>query len=357
MQIITKSKDVFQVRVFLGRDQNGKIITKTKTFHCKKKEIKKLAISYEEEVKALNTKQTTITLVNMLKIYLANRTLTPKSYYSIETHYRLYIFPFFSQDQDLKDITLAQGQTFILWLKAKSLANITINSILTSLKTVLNYAVICDILDFNPLAKLSKLPIFRQFKQTLDRDELKKLLELADKNPKYFFLRLAIVTGARPEEYLCLEWTDIDFESGNVKIEKVAVNVGERTIRKGAKNASSVRMIPLDKSTLKILKSRAEASKSKYILPAVKSDNYLAQSSAFCRLQRAAKLCGIEKKVNLYLLRHSHATILIQNGAPISEVSRRLGHANIHTTFSYYVHTTTEGAVKTAKLFGDLMDI
>lgn len=43
---------------------------------------------------------------------------------------------------------------------------------------------------------------------------------------------------------------------------------------------------------------------------------------------------------NYHSLRHTHATMLIENGADIKDVQERLGHANISTTMDAYVHNT-----------------
>lgn len=53
-------------------------------------------------------------------------------------------------------------------------------------------------------------------------------------------------------------------------------------------------------------------------------------------------------------LRHTHATMLIEGGADIKDVQRRLGHADIATTLNTYVHDTEQMQEKTAMLFDQL---
>ena len=52
----------------------------------------------------------------------------------------------------------------------------------------------------------------------------------------------------------------------------------------------------------------------------------------------------IKKDLNLPIkfhdLRHTHATILIENGAPLKAVQARLGHSKLDTTFNIYLHST-----------------
>ena len=43
---------------------------------------------------------------------------------------------------------------------------------------------------------------------------------------------------------------------------------------------------------------------------------------------------------DLHLLRHTHATMLIENGAHVKAVQERLGHQKIETTLQTYVHNT-----------------
>lgn len=54
---------------------------------------------------------------------------------------------------------------------------------------------------------------------------------------------------------------------------------------------------------------------------------------------------------NFHKLRHTHATKLIELGAPIKDVQERLGHSNISTTMNTYVHTTDKMKQTTANLF------
>lgn len=65
--------------------------------------------------------------------------------------------------------------------------------------------------------------------------------------------------------------------------------------------------------------------------------NYGAVNGLFKRL---AKKTGIQ--ATPHLLKHTHATELIQSGWDMAHVQKRLGQTNIQTTINTYVHLTDE---------------
>ncbi|MDU3490987.1 MAG: tyrosine-type recombinase/integrase, partial [Clostridiales bacterium] len=54
---------------------------------------------------------------------------------------------------------------------------------------------------------------------------------------------------------------------------------------------------------------------------------------------------------NFHSLRHTHATMLLANGANVKDVQVRLGHNNIKTTLDIYTHTTEDPKSNTVDIF------
>lgn len=82
----------------------------------------------------------------------------------------------------------------------------------------------------------------------------------------------------------------------------------------------------------------------------VRPDGTMISSDSFkfvCRVVRHE----LHIEFNYHSLRHTHATMLIQAGAPIKDVQTRLGHADIRTTINKYVHDTGAMQDETVEIF------
>lgn len=59
------------------------------------------------------------------------------------------------------------------------------------------------------------------------------------------------------------------------------------------------------------------------------------------RFKSVLKKCGI-RNVNFHLLRHTYATVCIENGFDAKTVSELLGHSNVNITLNRYVHSSLD---------------
>ncbi len=202
----------------------------------------------------------------------------------------------------------------------------------------------------NP-CELCELP--RQEKKEmlcLSPEETKSFLAVAKDN-KWFALFLTVIeTGMRPEEYLGLQWKDIDFEQKYLSVRRAAIG------KKGGgfsftepKTKQSRRKIPISNSVLIVLKShrRNQLEERMKIASDYKNYDLVFASEIGTPLQRKnltdryfkpllkkAKLPNIR----LYDLRHTTATLLLSAGENPKVVSERLGHASIILTLDTYSH-------------------
>ena len=73
-------------------------------------------------------------------------------------------------------------------------------------------------------------------------------------------------------------------------------------------------------------------------------------------MKYVSKVVNYELNIDFkfHSLRHTHATLLIQNGANIKDVQNRLGHASVETTLDTYTHSTEDSSKNTVDLFEKL---
>ncbi|KKB35079.1 site-specific integrase [Bacillus thermotolerans] len=157
---------------------------------------------------------------------------------------------------------------------------------------------------------------------------------------------ISIFTGMRQGEILGLRWKDIDFEEQIIFVRQTLTQNAE--IKTGAKNLTSVRSIHIPNKLIDELKIyRRQVIQEKLLHGQGYHDNDLVVCTGdgkpiiprnfrkeFYNL--TAKM-GLPK-IRFHDLRHTHATILIQQNINVKLISERLGHADIETTLNTYSH-------------------
>jgi site-specific recombinase XerD len=133
---------------------------------------------------------------------------------------------------------------------------------------------------------------------------------------------LMVFSGLRTGEVRRLKMTDIDWERRQIRIEQ----------SKGLKD----RIVFLNGAAINAIKSYLEIREPTETLSQnifIYRHGSLSQSYCFQRLHTYAQRCGV--LVTPHQLRHSCATLLLNNGAPVTTVQAILGHKYIDTTLGY----------------------
>ena len=160
-------------------------------------------------------------------------------------------------------------------------------------------------------------------------------------------------TGLRCGELQALKWSDIDFCSKTVTVNKNLSMVcdrdrnGERKNHKkakikGTKTTSGNRIVPLNTKAIAALKNLHTIYRKKGIcspnVVASLNGNMLSNDQLQRVLHRVLKYAEISKPFTLHQLRHTFATQTLNAGVPITVVSKWLGHANVSVTYNTYIH-------------------
>ncbi|MBE7032910.1 MAG: site-specific integrase [Ruminococcaceae bacterium] len=228
-------------------------------------------------------------------------------------------------------------------------------NIYSALRSLLNWGVEMDYIPKNNLLKVKNFKDPNEFPEKPKIDfytveEYKLFLSAAlnkaqEENTHkewgyYVFFAIAFYMGMRKGEIHALKWTDI--KDGYIHINR-SINQkekgGDRETR--PKSYSSARIIQIPFPLLKILQDH----KKRYMTYPGFNDNFrvcggakpLRDTTIENRNKEFAKTAAI-KKIRIHDFRHSHASLLANEGINIQEIARRLGHAKVEETWNTYSH-------------------
>ena len=267
-----------------------------------------------------------------------------------------YIFPTLA-DVRIDRLTTPMLQEWKLGMEQRGLAYRTKKQAFNDFRVMLNYAVKMEYLTSNPIVKVGnfKNPTGTKTEMNIYTDkEFKKFIstvkrqaELQQLNQQelsgwdyYVFFAIAFYTGLRKGEIHALKWSDLNGAYLSVRRSiNQRLKGGDRETT--PKTKSSVRTLQMPLPLIKILKEhKARQKKLKHF-----TDDYricggvmpLRDNSLLQRNRKYAKLAGL-KTIRIHDFRHSHVSLLANNGINIQEIARRLGHARVEETWNTYSH-------------------
>lgn len=159
--------------------------------------------------------------------------------------------------------------TYISPKMKRHLSTTTIRSYYDIINNMLDYAVKCGYIVENPNAKIDKPKKAKTNIPYYTPEEVEKLIFVLQFEPiKYqAIILLALDLGCRRGELTGLNWTDIDFQTGRVQINKTTQSANGKIFEKGTKTTNSERINYISKTTLEILKKwQKEQLKQKMLL-------------------------------------------------------------------------------------------
>jgi len=145
-----------------------------------------------------------------------------RTYQDYKNYLRLHVRPTLGKKR-LSALRPLDVQAMVDAMKERNLSARTIQQAHEILKRALNQAVDWEILLKNP-ARRTKLPKqVRAEMKCLTPEQARKFLEACEENRFGLVFHLALISGMRPEEYIALQWSDLDFQKNTVTIQRVIV--------------------------------------------------------------------------------------------------------------------------------------
>ena len=355
-QIIARGERVWLVRVFLGRDPStGKRNYHNKTIHGNKKDAQKYLNGVLRE-KDLGTfvEPSALTINEYLDQWLekaAKPRLRERSFIEYGYILQLYIRPAIGTKK-LSDIQPLDLQSIYASMQERRLSPRTIRYANAVISSAFKQALKWRMLVHNP-ATLVELPRESSKEmQALSPEEASRFLEAIAEDRFGLLLTFALITGMRPEEYLGIQWKDVDLQKGIVSIQRTVVWLpkGKSWSFGEPKTTRSKRSIPLPDSLTQNLVRHKHKQLEERLKKGKEYQNYdlvFATSEGTPIMRRnlvrrhfkpALKRAGLPETLRLYDLRHSCATLLLAENENPKVVSERLGHSRINITLDTYSH-------------------
>ncbi len=276
----------------------------------------------------------------------------PNTRTGYENNIRLYIRPRLG-NVSLNKLTTNDLQQFINWMRkdgrskyresrGDGLSDNTIRHCYGLCRRALEKAVAEKLISQNP-ARECKLPPARRMEMRLpSREELQKLLIQARAEGYYEVFLLELTTGLRVGELMALQWDDLNFNTGELRIERQVYQIKGELLIQPPKNKASIRTVILPPAVVAALRVYKQTVSSRWMFPSPKKEDApIAPSVVSHRLAKILKHAGC-KKVRFHDLRHVFATNALEHGMDVKTLSTIIGHISSAITLNVYAHVTDD---------------
>lgn len=209
-----------------------------------------------------------------------------------------------------------------------------VNDIKKVLGTIIEDAVMDEIISSNPVRKSRPLPAHQQKDiEPFSLDEISTILNSTNGQDRNLIATL-FLTGIRTGECIGLKWSDIDFERREININRT---VG-RGIEGTPKTVSSKRTIPILNSLLPFLQEQFKITGklNTYLFLNTQNKNFFDSKNIRDGLWKKALKDANVRYRTIYQTRHTFCSINLQNGEDLIWISRILGHKNPKITLEKY---------------------
>ena len=232
------------------------------------------------------------------------------------------------------------GRRRLVEYYGEGLSDRMVRSCHTTCRTALEKAVTEGLITTNPAIGCRLPPKKAKEMQVLTQDEIRRFLIQANEEGYYEFFLLELTTGMRRGEILGLQWKDVNFATGELHIRRQVVKKGAQTQITKPKTKSSIRTLILPPDMLDILAEHKKNATCEWVFPSpVKEGEPRNPDSLYGRFQKILKRAQC-KKVRFHDLRHTFATMALENGMDIKTLSAMIGHISAETTLNIYSHIT-----------------
>lgn len=234
-------------------------------------------------------------------------------------------------------------------LSAKTVRNI--NQVISS---AIDFAKDQKLISSNPTDGCALPKLEHKEMKTLPVEQLTSFLREAKESGVFELYYIELATGLRRGELLGLKWEDIDLVQGSLRVQRQVARINGEVVEAPLKTKNAYRTLPLSADAVGVLQEqRKKSGSSPYVFPSP-TGGPISPDSVLHMLHRVLKRAGLSK-VRFHDLRHTFATLALQNGVDIKTVSGMLGHYSAGFTLDTYTHVTTSAKKEAANTMGSIL--
>ncbi len=233
-------------------------------------------------------------------------------------------------------------------LSAKTVRNI--NQVISS---AMDFAIDQKLIVTNPTDGCALPKLEHREMKTLPTEQLASFLHEARESGVFEMYYIELATGLRRGELLGLKWEDIDLERGTIQVRRQIARINGEVVEAPLKTKNSYRSVSIGHDAVEILKEQRRKTNSEYVFPSP-TGGPISPDSVLHMLHRVLKRAGLPR-IRFHDMRHTFATVALQNGVDIKTVSGMLGHYSAGFTLDTYAHVTTAAQRQAADTMANIL--
>ena len=364
-----RSDGRWEARLVIGHKKDGSPMYKSVFAKTQKQALKLLHTALETYRDVDLTEESRITLGEWLDKWMDEYMMFTLRESTLESYgclIRNQVKPFIG-NKLLSSLTTSEMQKFYNKIKkegrvrehpihGKTLADSMVRGIHMMLHEALDMAVKERLIVKNPTNGTTVPKCNYAEKQVLVDSQLDAFLRAIESYPEWVdFFYTEVMTGLRKGEICGLKWSDVDFESGKLRVQR-AVTRQKGGIRIGeTKTDTGMRVIVLPPSVLDLLRRRKTEALSEWVFYKLTNPcEPMSPDAAYRKLKIILKNAELPL-IRFHDLRHTFATHATDGGVDPKTLSGILGHTNASFTLDTYTHVTTDMQKKASAVVGNMM--
>jgi len=347
-------KTVWKVELVIGTRPNGSKRAIRRTAHSKR-EAERLRIQLLSDLQNGLLEEKSFKRVNLFALWwireVKARSVKPATAADYEARYRAHIDLTFGH-RPLESVTTFDITEWLNELNARGLSDATQNGALQILKMIFKAAKAHGEIKTDPAAQVPKrkYPQATLVQPPWTKDEAQKALHCAVGTELELPLLFGLHLGLRIGEILGLKWSDINFETGLLTIQRSIREVRQfdadgrshfDLVESTPKTTASTREVALTYAIQSALLAQRERLQSRRLfdpdgwIHATNSKNPIRPNRLAKTYKQFLSQHGL-RHIRFHDLRHSAATLSLSAGVRIEAVSQTLGHSSINVTKRIY---------------------